>query len=269
MAGAPVPVAVRLAISMLAIQASIGALNDWVDAPRDAVSKSTKPIPAGLVTPREALAIAAGGAMLGIGLSLPSGVVVAAVLGFGLACGFAYDLWLSRTASSWLPLALALPVVPIHAWLGARGDLPAGLVAMYPAVVVAGATLALANGLVDVERDARSGRSTVAVRLGGRWAWWVHAVLVAVLVAVSMALAPTVPLETAPGGEGSLLAVRDLRALRDWGVALGMAALVTGAVVLRSSSAARRERGWELEAVGVAAAGIGWLAGIAGTAGAA
>ena len=47
-----VPTAVRLGVSMTALQASIGILNDVVDAPRDAGRKPSKPIPAGLVDAR-------------------------------------------------------------------------------------------------------------------------------------------------------------------------------------------------------------------------
>src|SRR6476660_3407010 len=49
-AGADAPTAVRLGIAMTALQASIGSLNDVVDAPRDAGHKPGKPISAGLVS---------------------------------------------------------------------------------------------------------------------------------------------------------------------------------------------------------------------------
>jgi hypothetical protein len=39
--------------------------------------------------------------------------------------------------------------------------------------------------------------------------------------------------------------------------------MATGVVPLRSRAAARRERGWELQALGVAAIGVAWIAGVA------
>ena len=45
MAGADPAVAARLGVSMTALQASIGALNDLVDAPSDRGRKPGKPIP--------------------------------------------------------------------------------------------------------------------------------------------------------------------------------------------------------------------------------
>jgi 4-hydroxybenzoate polyprenyltransferase len=237
---------------MLAIQVSIGALNDWVDRGRDGLEKPRKPIPAGLVGPGLALAVAVVAGSIGVGLSALSGLAAGLAGAVALGLGALYDLRLSRTAWSWLPLALALPVVPIHAWLGASGAVPPGLIALVPAGLAAGAALALANGLVDVERDARSGRPAAAVALGAGRAWWVHAVLLG-SVAVAVLLAPAVP---ESGGAAP-------RTLRTWAVAAGLLALALGAMVLRSSRPAVRERGWELEAVGVAGVGLGWLVGAA------
>ena len=252
---------------MLGIQIAIGALNDHVDRHRDAVEKPGKPIPAGLATGRQALAltVAAGGA--GLALSAVSGLPTLLAIGFALAMGVTYDLRLSRTAWSWLPLALALPVVPIHAWLGATGSVPPGLLGLVPTGVLAGAMLAIANGLVDVERDARSNRPGVVVALGVRLGWLVHAVLLATGVALALGLARDVPSGGGSGGGESpgptVLPIELLRSLRTWGMVVGVAALAFGAVALRAASPAIRERGWELEAVGVAGVGLGWLAGTA------
>ena len=83
-------------------------------------------------------------------------------------------------------------------------------------------------------------------------------VLLVVVGAVALAVAPEVP--AAPG---SVANVDVIRGLRTWAMPIGIAALTLGATVLRASQPALRERGWELQAVGVGAIGIGWLAGIA------
>jgi 4-hydroxybenzoate polyprenyltransferase len=254
-------VAALLGLSMLSIQVSIGALNDWADAARDAVGKPAKPIPSGLATRRQALLFAGLTAPLGLGLSAMVGLPAAAVIAVALALGVLYDLRLSRTLLSWLPLALALPLVPVHAWLGARGELPPGMALLYPAAVGAGAALALSNGLVDLERDASSGRRTVAVTLGARKAWLANVALLAAVGAAAVALAPT-----AAAGRAGFPDDDVLPGLRTWGVALGLVVLAIGAVALRAEPPALRERGWELQAIGVGAVGIGWLAGIAASA---
>ena len=56
-----------------------------------------------------------------------------------------------------------------------------------------------------------------------------------------------------------------LRTLRFGGVLVGLGALILGALALADNRAGIRERGWELQAVGVAGVGIGWLAGTAAT----
>lgn len=244
---------------MLALQASIGALNDLVDAPLDAAEKPGKPIVAGLVSRGAALGLAGAGFVAGILLSVPSGAATVVVAAAGAGLGYLYDLRLSRTAWSWLPLALALPLLPVHAWLGATGSAPPGILALIPTAVLAGAALAIANGLVDIERDARVGRLTIAVRLGSRYAWAVQTGLIAILCALALMVAPGVPSD----GPGMDLGV--LRTLRLGGVTIGLGALILGALALAANRAATRERGWELEAVGVASVGIGWLAGTAAT----
>ena len=177
-----------------------------------------------------------------------------------LALGYVYDLRLSRTALSWLPLSLALPLLPIHAWLGAAGTVPAGLLTLVPAAVLGGAGLALANGLADVERDVNEGRRTIAVVLGPRRAWIAQTLALAAAAALAFVFAPVVP-EAGVGERGLALGL-----LRVAGVWLGTGAMAIGAVGLTSAPAGMRERGWELEALGVACLGIGWLAGTAAVA---
>jgi 4-hydroxybenzoate polyprenyltransferase len=257
LAGADAPTIVRLFLAMLAIQVSIGALNDLVDAPLDAAQKPRKPIPSGLVSRPAAALVAIGGGALGIVLSVLSGPA-AGLAGAGcLALGYVYDLRLSRTALSWLPLSLALPLLPVHAWLGATASVPAGLLPLVPVGILAGGGLALANGLADIDRDAGGGRGTTVVRLGAPRAWIAQTLALGFAAAIAVLLAPAVP----GGGVTDSLVL--LRALRAGGVALGIAAIAVGAAGLASRQAWVRERGWELEALGVAGLGIGWLAGTA------
>lgn len=233
---------------MVFLQASIGALNDLTDAPLDAGRKQGKPIPSGGASPADARTLVVLGLLAGLAASAPSGLATLAVAVLGVACGYAYDLWLSRTPWSWLPLAVALPLLPIHAWLGATGSLPAAIPALLPIGVLAGAGLALANGIADHERDVDAGTSTAVVRLGRTLAWRLH--VVALFAAVALALL------LAPGG---------LRTPTGWGIVAGAAIITAGALLARATAPAVRERGWEAEAVGVVVVGASWLAAVAGT----
>jgi 4-hydroxybenzoate polyprenyltransferase len=252
---------------MFCLQVSIGAVNDIADVELDRVGKPAKPIPAGMVTVPMARAWAIGAGGLGLALALPSGVPTVVVGAAGLGLGYLYDLSLSRTVLSWLPLTLALPLVPVFAWLGATGGVPSGLLGLVPIAVLAGAALTVANGLVDVERDVLAGKPTIPVRLGRARAWVVHAGLFAVAVAMAFLLAPAavasvgVGVDVA-GGPGGIRGV-----LRAVGLPLGTVVIVAGAGLLTAASQGLRERGWELEGVGAAALGIGWLAGVAALSG--
>ncbi len=240
-AGAPVVTAVRLAVAMTLLQFTIGTVNDLVDAPRDGGRTPLKAIPAGLVSVRTARFVAVAAASGGLALAAGSGVPTLVVALTGLSCGLAYDAFLSRTAVSWLPLAIALPLVPVFAWLGVRPDLPPALLAVTPIAALAGVGLAVGNALIDVEADARLARRTVAVALGRPLAWLLHAASLAVAVLLVMVLVP------AGGGAASVGAI--------W---MGAAALGSGVVASGLTATSWRRIGWPLEAAGVVLMGIGW-----------
>lgn len=245
-AGADAPTAIRLGIAMVALQASIGALNDLVDAPLDAGRKPGKPIPTGLVSPGAARAVMVGAAGLGLVLTVPSGPGLVAVAGLVLVIGYGYDLLAKGTAWSWLPFAVGVPLLPVFGWYGARGSLPAFFAILLPAAVMAGAALAMANARADMERDRAAGLGSIAIRLGSRGAWGVGAIFLAIVVSVAL-------------GSVWLAGAPPLAIAASFGAA---AVLGAGVVIGRNASAAGRERAWEVQAIGVALLGAAWLWGI-------
>ena len=249
LAGGDGTTAIRLAVGMLALQASIGALNDLIDAPIDAGRKPAKPIPAGSVAPDLARVVVVGSAAAGLLLSVPSGPGLVVLAGIVLAIGYGYDLAAKGTPWSWVPFALGVPLLPVYGWYGAAGTLPAAFVLLVPVACMAGAALAIANALADAGRDRSAGVGSVAIRLGPRRAWVVGLSLHSIvgLVAVgSLAISGT----AAPAIVGAILSA-------------GL--VLAGAVLGRSSSARRLERAWEVQAIGIALLGAIWLLGIAGS----
>lgn len=245
LAGADPMTALRLGLAMVALQASIGALNDIVDEPRDRGIKPGKPIPAGVVSRRSAWAVVIAGAGLGLGLSAPSGVATVGLAVAVLAIGYGYDLRFKGTAWSWLPFAIGIPLLPVFGWLGVTGGLPGSFAILLPVAVLAGAALAIANARADAERDAAAGVESIATRLGPERAWAVNAALVALVVGLALATllagsAPPAAVLTAAGA----------------GLVVG-----SGVVLGHRADSARRERAWELEAVGVGLLAAAWLAG--------
>lgn len=243
-AGGDGAVAGRLGLAMVALQASIGALNDVVDAPADARSKPAKPIPTGVMSIGEGVGVAIAAAVLGIVLAALSGPATAIAGALILGVGYAYDLRAKGTAWSWLPFAVGIPMLPVFAWLGVRDELPGAFAVLIPAAVAAGTGLAIANARADFERDAAAGVGSIAVRLGLHRSWHVSAALLGGVVALAVV--------TMIGRQSFGLA---------WlAVVASSAAILAGLALARRGSAARRERAWELQAIGTALLAAAWLA---------
>ena len=84
-----------------------------------------RPIPLGLLSPSAALSVAvlcAVGAFLLSALS-DLGPIPLLLVGVGIACGWAYDLRLKPTPLSFLPFAIAFPLMPF--WIGVIAGRPA------------------------------------------------------------------------------------------------------------------------------------------------
>jgi 4-hydroxybenzoate polyprenyltransferase len=236
---------------MTLMQFAIGAANDVIDATADAGRKPGKPIPSGQVGEGTAIIAAVAAAFAGVALALALdplvGIVAVLVLGIGLA----YDLWFKGTAWSWLPFAVGIPLLPVYGWLGARGDLPSLFAVVVPIACIEGAALAIANALVDIERDRAAGRHSVAAVLGRERS---GSILVVLQLAVGIVAVVTA---AAIGVDPPWLASVTLGAL---GLAVG-----SSWSRLRSASARAdaREWAWRLQAVSAAVLAIGWLAGAA------
>lgn len=240
--------ALRLGGSMVALQASIGALNDVIDATADAGRKPGKPIPAGLVSAVAARLAILVGAVTGVLLAAVSGAGLVALAAVGVGVGYGYDLWAKGTAWSWLPFAIGVPLLPVFAWFGVTGGLPVPFAVLLPAAVAAGAALAIANARADFERDVVARRESVVTRLGSDRAWRLSAVLLGAVLLVAIA--------------SNWFLGASAVALAGTTAAAGVVAVGLGWARSTTSSAARRERAWEIQAVGVALLAAAWLAGI-------
>ncbi len=232
---------------MTALQVSIGALNDIVDAPTDAVGNPAKPIPTGLSL-SIAWAVTIGGAGIGLALVAAIGFAVTMVAAAGLAVGYAYDLRFKGTIWSWVPFAVGIPLVPVFGWLGGAGRLPDAFAVLVPMAVLAGAGIAVANARADLDRDRAAGVDSVAARLGDRRAWAVNAALLAVVIAIALG--------SMWGRSASTV---------ELAAAIGAGAVIGLGMIAGSRSGSRgRPFAWEIEAIGLGLLGAAWLAGVAG-----
>jgi len=156
-----------IASVMLLAQFSISALNEWADADLDRRAGRRRPIPLGLLSRGTALNVAVDCALGAFLLATISGLGALSLLlvGIGVACGWAYDLWLKPTPLSFLPFAIAFPLMPV--WIGLIAGRPASALQL---LFLGGAPLAtaihLADSIPDRERDQAAGLRTLAVVLG-------------------------------------------------------------------------------------------------------
>src|SRR4029077_9423510 len=227
-----------------------------VDAPVDHIGKPGKPIPAGLVTADAARAIVVGGALLGLLLAAPGGLALLVLAGIVLAIGGWYDLRAKGTTLSWLPFALGIPLLPVFGWYGAVGSLPAVFFVLIPAAANAGTALAIANAIVDMERDDAAGIESIALALGARRASWLVVGLQGVVTFLAIGTAAVVGAPT-----GWALAVLFTACVPLAGAILGLA------TVYRGGGPGWREVAWEIQAVGSGLLAVAWLAALSASAG--
>lgn len=239
--GAPVSLYLELGIGMLCFQFAIGVANDVVDRLDDAAAKPWKAIPSGAISPRAATLLAT--LLAGAGLVATAGLPLGAWLvgAAGLVCGLVYDVSLKRTALSWLPLAIALPLVPL--WVFLAADEWSGLLWWtLPLGVNFGLALHLANQAPDVRSGKEPGVHGAAHRIGGRRATLLALALygaaasAAVLVLLFVAPARAA-LAAAAGAVMLLLAPRASRFFGRDGL-FGLMAMTTAVIAVVFLSAA-------------------------------
>jgi 4-hydroxybenzoate polyprenyltransferase len=230
-----------LAVGMLGIQFSIGAVNDLVDVERDAAVKPWKPLPSGAVSAGVARIVAIAAGAVGVAAAASQGWIVAVLAIVMLGCGLTYDLWFKPTPFAWLCFAVAFAILPVYAWFGARGVMPPRAEFLIPLAALAGPALQLSNSLVDLERDRASSVSTLATRLGQRMTVTVIAALLVVIYGLAWL--------TLAVGEGSANVV----------IGLATVCALAGFVLQTRAAVAARQVGWSLEAMGIALLGVGWL----------
>lgn len=194
----PWPTILRLLAGQVALQFSIGILNDYCDRELDAASEKNKPIVLGLVRPREALLAGLFMIVVMFVIVLPlNPVAILAAIGY-LLLGQVYNLGLKSTPLSGILFALAMPLLPLYAFAGV-GRIPSMVIWFLPIGALLGVALHLANALQDVEEDAANGANTLAVTLGVRGSFIATPLLMAAAAALigGLTISQAVPAQLA------------------------------------------------------------------------
>jgi 4-hydroxybenzoate polyprenyltransferase len=150
-----------------AMQLSIAVLNDYCDRRLDAVSRQDKPIARGLVRPQEALLVGVLLAVAMVLLLLPLNPWALGISLLYFALGQGYNFGLKSTPFSGIVFALAIPLIPLYAFVGVGRVVPV-VFWLVPVAALLGIALNLANSLPDIEEDATNNARTLDVVLGVR-----------------------------------------------------------------------------------------------------
>ncbi len=154
-----------LLLAVLGGQLAIGATNELVDLPSDAIAKPEKPLVSGAVSVRGARIVIVVGMVMMTGFGFVFGTVPFALLALGTGLGLVYDLWLKRSPWSWLPYLLALPLLPVWVF-AALGRPDPRLLLLYPLGALATIGVHFSQALPDVAADRVAGFQTATSQLG-------------------------------------------------------------------------------------------------------
>ena len=165
-AGRDAPGLLAVGAAVLSGQLSVGWLNDYADADRDAsAGRTDKPIAAGAVSRRAVGVAVVVAAVLCVPLSLLSGPAAGAVHLLAVGSAWAYNLGLKSTAVSVAPYALSFGLLPVFVGLGLPGgQLPPGW--LVAAAVLLGSGAHFVNALPDLADDAATAVRGLPHRLG-------------------------------------------------------------------------------------------------------
>ena len=168
--GGGIPPLGRLGLVVLMValqQAAISLHNDWCDRELDAQAKPWRAIPAGLVSATAVRMVAWLGAGLALLTSAPLGPAEFTLNLAGLAAGFAYNAGLKATPLSWLPFAVAFPLLPLFG-AAALDRWPHHWWSLFIVGLPVVLTIHLADTLPDLRADAAGGSRGLAHTLGER-----------------------------------------------------------------------------------------------------
>jgi 4-hydroxybenzoate polyprenyltransferase len=155
--------------AMALVQVAIGLFNEYCDRDLDRWAKPDRAVPRGVLGYRQACVAAWVSLATGLACAAVLSLWGAAVLAVGGGMGMVYSARLKRTVWSWLPYAVAYPIVPLWVWV-TLGVFRAELLLIYPLVVPFAVGVHLCNQLRDYDADLAQGMRGVVQWLGQRTA---------------------------------------------------------------------------------------------------
>lgn len=178
-------------VTVLSGQLTVGWLNDVVDRHRDRlVGRLDKPVALGWVDPGTVTFAIAVAVLAVVPLSIANGTYAGLAHLGAVASAWIYDLWLKRTALSWLPYAVSFGLLPAFLSYGGLGGGMHGAPPTW-AMTVLGALLGIGihflNTLPDLVEDNETGVRhlplRIALRIGAPKLLWISVTWTALVAA--------------------------------------------------------------------------------------
>jgi heme o synthase len=189
--GRGAPGVLAVAATLGASQLSVGWLNDWLDAARDAqVGRVDKPVAAGRISRGAVGAAAVVAGLAVVPLALLSGPSAAAAATIGFASGLAYDWPLKFTLASPVPYVVSFGALPAFVVLGKPATPPWWMIV---AAALLGGGAHFVNVLPDLAADALTGVRGLPHRLGPTGSWLAGGALLLGATAVLVFAPPGAP----------------------------------------------------------------------------
>lgn len=173
-------------LSVFSIAAAVLVLNDVFDIETDRINAPSRPLPAELVTKREALALSVAAALAGCALALMIGFSAFVAACAMLLLGVLYD-WKLKRYGLVGNLFVGFSVGMSFIFGGIAGENPFEPVVLFLAVMTMFVDLGeeIAADALDVEGDRQSGSRSLAVMLGPDKAMRIAAAIFALVIAGS------------------------------------------------------------------------------------
>ena len=153
--------------TVLFSQIAIAVFNDICDERLDSVAQRERALPRGLISLRAATVVVAVSCVTCLLLSARLGTASLLMVAVGTGAGLAYSLIFKRTMWSWVPFAVAFPLLPTWIITSTDANVP-HLWTLFLVGVPVAVAIHLADSIPDVDSDRRSASGGIAVALESR-----------------------------------------------------------------------------------------------------
>jgi geranylgeranylglycerol-phosphate geranylgeranyltransferase len=156
-------------ITGFALTAGSMAVNDYYDREIDAINEPDRPIPSGLIRPKEALALAFVLAVVGFAAAYLTSVLSLAIAAVSWAIFIAYTIVGKRTGLPGNLLVSTCVSIPfVYGSVVVTDAVQLNVLVFVSMVFLSNTGREITKGIVDVEGDRKQNVKTMAVRFGDK-----------------------------------------------------------------------------------------------------